>query len=608
MFSEIKYPLLASSFFFVISIIILFVGEPTLNFYVSVDTPSDLHITIEKRDYLFKAKNTNSYKTKGSNTYNVISTNYNNIKNLSLTFNSKNDSKIKLFYALLKQPGYQPIHFDINQIKLGGETQLINISNTLSTIGKNQKFTLNSDKLMNPKIDFRAILMLFLFSIILFLILAIFNFKSLINISYSPRSLLIPFALLTTFFIALNMAIESRYNTSPDEKDHFLAAEFFKDHSKTPIKGSNDAIFSYNSTWNYSRAYNKELDYLLTGKFSNLFKKMPIESYKSIRFFNVSLIFLLFIVSLLFPQYNIILLPFVIAPEPWYIMSYVNNGALPLFLSFLILIITEKNREIFSLNFSSTKKKYIIILLGLILGAILLSKRNYLIFAFSYIIYLFFLCNNNLTELNFKKSIQLYKPLLLIISIAFTIFIVRIVSIKAFNNNSPVLTENVQSFYKKSQNNRARLFDTHRAGKDRFGSYLESTKEWLKGSYKSFNGNYGSMQYFSSSKYYNRLIIIHILIIFLLSYYAITNYSKSILISFIILISVASLLFFASSYIYSYNYDFQAQGKYLLPILPVLGMFIYKCKINTKFLLLVTLILFSFSAYSFIFKGILNLK
>ncbi len=607
-----KYPLAISLITFVVSIIVLFSGKSNLSFYISVDAPTDLHVTIEKKDYLFKSKSTSSIRLEKANTYNFQSVDYENIENLTLSLNhdSKLNSKTRLYYALLKKPGYHPIHFNINEIELGKNTQLIGLSNILVTGGKNQSLTLKTNNALTSKIDSTGILINFIFSTILFLILSISNFNTFKSLVYTPRFLIIPFVLLIIFCVALTMAVQSRYNASPDEHDHFLAAEYYKKNSKTPKKGTDEAVFSYNSTWNYSRVYNKELDYLLTGKFSDLFKKMSIQSYKSIRFFNVSLILLLFVLSLVFPKYNIIFLPFVIAPQPWYIMSYINNGALPLFLSFLLLIITEKNKEFFHVDFNTNKKKYLLFLLGVILGAILLSKRNYLIYGFSYLVYIFFLCNDYSIsfELSLKKYIQLYKPLLIIISIALVTFTVRIASIELLNDEPAVLSENVQDFYKKSQENRAQLFKTGRAGKDHYGSYFESTKKWISQSYNSFNGNYGYMQYSSSKKHYNKLLIIHILFIILLAYYSVKNYSKELLVCSLILIGVAGLLFFASSYLYSYMYDFQPQGKYLLPMLPVLGLFIYKCNINTKILAFSVIILFFFSMYSFVFTGILNLK
>ena len=600
-----RYPIILSTLIFVFSLVLLFSGRSEFIFYANVSTPSDLKIKIEKKEYLFKSKRVKSIRLEKSNTYNFETVDYEKIKSISFDLKSKKDSKLRIYYALIKKPGFEPIYFNLNNVEFNENSKILELSNTLLVQGNNKLFTLKTSESLFNKLDYRSIFVLFVFALVLFFILKITDFNFFNQILFNARSLIVPFALLIIFCMALNMAVLSRYNGSPDENDHFLAVEYFKNNSKTPKKGTSEAVFSYNPSWNYSRVYNKELDYMLSGRFTSLFKGMSIENYKSARFFNVSLILLLFIVSILFPKYNIILIPFILTPQSWYIMSYVNNGALPLFLSFLLLIITEKNKRIFSDKFDN--KNNVLFLMAIILGVILLSKRNYLIFAFSYVMYIFFLSNVNLTQFKLN-GIKLYKPLLLVITVAIAVFGLRVGAIKILNKTTPALTENVEEFYKKSQENRDKLFKNGRGGEAMFGSYLISTKKWIKASYNSFNGNYGYMQYESSERHYNKLLVVHIFVLIILAYFFRKNYSIELLAYLCIFLVVGGLLFFASSYLYSYKYDYQPQGKYLLPILPVLGMLIYKCKVDTKILMLVGIVLFSFSAYSFVFKGILNLQ
>ena len=77
----------------------LFTGKSNLSFLISVDAPTDLHVTIEKKDYLFKSKSIKSVRLHKSNTYNFATVDYENIKDLTLTFNrgSKSNSKISNF-------------------------------------------------------------------------------------------------------------------------------------------------------------------------------------------------------------------------------------------------------------------------------------------------------------------------------------------------------------------------------------------------------------------------------------------------------------------------------------------------------------------------------
>ena len=78
--------------------------------------------------------------------------------------------------------------------------------------------------------------------------------------------------------------------------------------------------------------------------------------------------------------------------------------------------------------------------------------------------------------------------------------------------------------------------------------------------------------------------------------------------SFILFAFFVSVIF-AASYIYSYLHDYQAQGRYVFPVLPVFGLFLYKAYTaftNRKIRILSMLLfisVFMLGLYSFIFIG-----
>jgi hypothetical protein len=73
-------------------------------------------------------------------------------------------------------------------------------------------------------------------------------------------------------------------------------------------------------------------------------------------------------------------------------------------------------------------------------------------------------------------------------------------------------------------------------------------------------------------------------------------------------LSLAAALIGASLY-HSWTKDFQAQGRYLLPILPMLGILCVQCRayLNPRILTFFTSTMFLLAAYSFICVALLEI-
>ena len=172
----------------------------------------------------------------------------------------------------------------------------------------------------------------------------------------------------------------------------------------------------------------------------------------------------------------------------------------------------------------------------------------------------------------------------------------------------PLNPEN-KAFVEKAQKSSEALFASNISGQGRFGSYSAMLPNWFPESYRSFNGAYDYMRFFGSNAFFNILMVLHILfLVSLINLYHKCKYKTSsyYLKHFVMYILV---MLFASSYLFSFKYDYQAQGRYLFPILPFLGLFLYKLSRNNESTLVNTLfvVLFAFSVYSFVFVGLVNL-
>jgi hypothetical protein len=412
------------------------------------------------------------------------------------------------------------------------------------------------------------------------------------------------------------MALKAGFNASPDERDHFMTAEYYKTHTETPVRNAELGVYTYNGLWAYSRVYLKSVDYLLAGRFSNLFDH-TFESYKSVRFFGVFMLAFFALLAIRFPKQNLILLPILMTPQVWYLFSYINDSSFPIFLSCLLLIITEYFKDkIIKLKISKENIAHILII-GFLLGILALSKENYLVFVLFFIFYLFTLPVE--FKGNFKSVIQNtlaslkihFKTPLLIIGLALLVMGGRELTIER-QKETPLSIETAQ-YYNQSKVN----FENHIAsgisGKARFGSYQKMLIPWMLTSGRSFISSYGYMKYWGSNLFYKVNYILFALMIAGFIVFIFKNYRLETTLWAIVCLMFILAMIFASSYLYSYRYDYQAQGKYLFPILPIIGFLIYKVQLNSgeRFIKSVVLplsaILFFLGIYSFICIGLASI-
>ena len=184
------------------------------------------------------------------------------------------------------------------------------------------------------------------------------------------------------------MAFLSAFNAHPDEKDHVGAGQYYMEYWDPPKIGDERALGAYS---NYGVSYLNQLDavYFMAGKFACLTKPFVGKDYLALRLFNVGLLVLLTVLAWKLPaKYRIGFLPLYISPQAWYVFSYFNGDALPQALTFVTVFLMAKSLEDLGLAPGRpTGPKYGILAgLGLTLGILAISKQNY------YVYLAFFLC------------------------------------------------------------------------------------------------------------------------------------------------------------------------------------------------------------------------
>lgn len=176
--------------------------------------------------------------------------------------------------------------------------------------------------------------------------------------------------------LALAMALLSTTNKQVhhDEFDHVNAARFYFDHWLPPGVGDPRALEAYSL---FGASYLDEWDvvYPLAGKFAKLISPMVTNEIIALRLFNVGLLLVLACIALVRRDDILALALLLTSPQIWYVFSYVNGDAFPMFLSFLAVIALTSSRSLFNAHARSTLVRYLP--LGICIGLILLSKKTF---------------------------------------------------------------------------------------------------------------------------------------------------------------------------------------------------------------------------------------
>ena len=196
--------------------------------------------------------------------------------------------------------------------------------------------------------------------------------------------------LLIAVLLAFAMAIVSDINQvpgrwigPPDEYLHRAAARYYLDHWLPPKVGDPATLDSYSRDYGLSYVNDTDFVYLFAGKFAALIDSVVPNHDLGFRLFNVLLLGILAAFCAMRPAAFLIFSPLLVSPQIWYIFSYFNGDAFALFLAVLIAYQIAEPGSLFNRrldspgvlrNFSGA------IALGLLVGLLALSKRNYLTF------------------------------------------------------------------------------------------------------------------------------------------------------------------------------------------------------------------------------------
>jgi hypothetical protein len=424
--------------------------------------------------------------------------------------------------------------------------------------------------------------------------------------AFSLRTAL-PFVLAAGLILA--MALLSRFNAHPDEYLHFETARYFVAHLLPPALDDPAAAPSFG---HYGVSYLQDLDasYFLMGKFMAALAWLGTPDITA-RLFNV----LLFIAAAAYALARLgkSLAPAVllISPQIWYVFSYVNGDAWALAVALVAVVQLAAEDSYLNLYLRGRDWRNAagggLAFAGL-LALLLMAKRNYYLFLpFIGLVatWKIFVWERSVPRLLLaaKWGAIVLAALLLYLPVG-----VAQAAINRFE--LPRLrTEQAEKFaapgFRPSDiaaGKGARRMALRAQGvpfTELLGEY-----GWAKSSFESFCGVYHWMSLRSPDAYY---LVMGALYTALLSTIALTFRKLprlEVLFGTAVLFAMATVILLSAYH--SWTADFQPQGRYLFPILPMLGFVLYRYRetLPRRALLLLFTGLFAASVFSFVVAGL----
>ncbi|CAK8712101.1 DUF2142 domain-containing protein [Candidatus Electronema halotolerans] len=424
---------------------------------------------------------------------------------------------------------------------------------------------------------------------------------------FSPQLEFIPLLAVFALALIMVMAAISGFNTHPDESVHAAAGSYYINHSLPPRVGD-PAIADTYSVYGVSRLHSGEIYYLLAGKFLRLLKPLHLPAYQGMRLFNVLLFFIL-IVAAGRAGFRPFFLPLLISPQIWYLFSYADSEALSLFFSLLAawqLAAPDSPLNRLLRNEPEQFAWLTPLHLGLLLGLLLLQKLNF------YPLYVFFFCyffwRLWLTPPVWsRRTIARFLAIILIGGFSFSAVKITDVWVNDFKKGElelAVREQRAEYMYKPSTPLAKKHPYLQLCDRGKTLRQMLEVDRWGENSFRTAFGVYGYTQYSAPFAYYDYVRVIGLLLLLVLAIALLRAGLPGL--SLLGLAAGWSLFFLAVLIYHAWTEDFQAQGRYLLPMLPMLAMLYYHCQrvLSRPLFYSVFVLLFLLSVYNFIFIGL----
>jgi hypothetical protein len=423
----------------------------------------------------------------------------------------------------------------------------------------------------------------------------------------------VPVMLGVIFVLIVSMAAISKRNAHPDEYVHLNATRYYQENWLPPPIDDQDIENTY-SVYGVSRLNNGEIYYLLAGKFSRAVAVFQISDLFAFRLFNISLFACILLYAAASIPARLVALPFILSPQVWYIFSYCGSDAFGLFLCFIAGCELVRPHSFLNRLLDPQKKRGLLLALTVLpvtLGLLFLLKINYYPF-----IGLFFLC----VIWQLFKSVaaedrrRVLTRISLVVLLALTLAGLRIGAdyyVNGFDRQEKVAAmqeKKAHHWYKPSTELHKKHISLYLKARGTTLKELVQGHQWFKHSFVTGFGTYGYFTIAAPKIYYE--LVKWTALAFLIYLFLIIAMQGSMENRLLALLSICLAIALMGASLYrSWTIDFQAQGRYLFPILPMLGILLARSRylFETRVFTLLVSQLFVLGVYSFIFIALVSI-
>lgn len=414
---------------------------------------------------------------------------------------------------------------------------------------------------------------------------------------------------LVVLTLIVVMASLSNYNQHPDESVHVSAARYYVDHNLPPQIGDPAVADTY-SIYGISRLNSGEISYFFAGKFAKFLEPLQLPQYRLFRYFNVTLFAFLLLFAVYKKPFRVLLLPLLLSPQIWYIFSYFNSEGFAMVVILLIayqMVVPESTWNRFLATNDSLSTWWKLPGIVILLGVLLLLKINFYFFGIYMLLYFIWRLWHKKTAFNISLLVRVA-----VIALAGITFFVGVrvydSSINDFKKSEKILEARemyADPMFKPSTPLEQKFL--YLQMKDR-GVTLKSIlidHLWGEKMFRSSFGEYGYTSVSASYGYYDFVRHLALIVFLVIAFFTMKNGGWEG--TSLLCITVGSgLLLLAAACYSSWTADFQAQGRYLLPIAAMLSMFAYHMREKLANLPCVVVLggMFLVSLYSFIFVAL----
>ena len=425
----------------------------------------------------------------------------------------------------------------------------------------------------------------------------------------------VPVLLFGIWLLVIVMAGISKENGHPDEYVHLSATTYYEDHWLPPVI-EDPAIRDTYSVYGVSRLNNGEVYYLFSGKFTKFAKAFKIPDYFAKRTFNIFLFGLILLYTIRNRYARMAALPFLVSAQIWYLFSYCCSDAFALFFAFLAacqVIDPESLLHRYLKGESWRTKVAGAVVLGVMLGIIFLLKKNY--YPFIAFFYLCVLVKILFTNQFYWEKKEAFFRLVLVMLIALGIFGARLgadYGINGLDLNDKIFAmqkELAIPWFNPDTDLSQKHPSIHRKLRGVTVQEIIHNDRWFERVFRTSFGVYGYFTISGTDGYYNLVRWSGVaLLAFLFGSFLLRGglvgggLATAALGLAVALIGVALH--------HAWTVDFQAQGRYLFPVLPMMGI-VYGINhevVNRRLLILFLLPMVSLGLYSFIFEGLMRIS